>query len=370
MPGMSLTLTGSLRPLGAIAFALTLCFAAPAGAALPVSDWREVEYVGMEAVTIGPAFNLEGSVAAVSAGGEVSIAADLFQGDGAPVSNFVAGDRIEVGNRASLKNVFYRASISGGTGFYRIRGTLERTTFPLSLNIPPLPAQTNDSCVDNRPDVVAETGSPRTPAPGCYGDLIVESGGLVTLAAGAYQFRSVNISRIGTLRATGPVNVYVKRAVDVGDSATVGPNSGNAADLTFWARNVGNSTSQIGESARFTGHLFAPNDGNLMVGQDVALKGSVLGRIVHKRGHHGPPPPTPTRTPSPTATPRPSPTPTPTPTPSVTPTPTPLPSPTPTSPFVPPTPTLTPRPTPTSPFVPPTPSPRPTPCVFSPCLGF
>ena len=369
MPGMSLILTGFRRPLRRLVFALSLGFAASAwAAALPVSDWREVEYVGMEAVTIGPAFNLEGSVAAVSAGGEVSVAADLFQGDGTPISNFVAGDRVEVGNRASLKNVFYRASLSGGTGFYRIRGTLERTTFPLSLNIPPLPPQTNDSCVDSRPDIVATPGSPRTPAPGCYGDLIVESGGLATLATGAYQFRSVNISRIGTLRATGPVNVYVKRAVDVGDSATDGPNSGNAADLTFWARNAGNSTSQIGESARLTGHLFAPNDGNLMVGQDAVLKGSVLGRIVHKRGYHGAPPPTPSPTPAPTPSPRPSPTPTPTP--SATPTPTPLPSPTPTSPFVPPTPSGTPRPTPTSPFVPPTPSPQPTPCVFSPCIGF
>ena len=91
-------LIGSMRaifmsgrhPFAGWVFTLTLLAAAQAAAALPVSDWRDVEFVGMEAVTVGPAFNLEASVAVVSVGGSATISADVFQGNGAPTDNFIA----------------------------------------------------------------------------------------------------------------------------------------------------------------------------------------------------------------------------------------------------------------------------------------
>ncbi len=347
---------------GAALLVLTLAQGA-AAAPFPSTNWKDIEVVGTESVTVGHNTRLFGSIAVLSNKGLLRVSADVVQVDGvAPDRNFVAASILEFGNGASVQDAYFNR-IRSGAGDYYVRGTRQPQSFPLPVATPALPAELGDSCVNFGPDILVDRDRSRVLSPGCYGDVTVRDGGRLELNAGGFKMRSLRLNESVRVIGHGDVDLFVRRAVDIGDDSIVGPESNSPDDLVFWARNDRNTTCHIGRRVRLVGRLVAPNDGNMLLLRDSRITGSVYGRKVHLKQDIDPgSPPLPTPSPATTATPRPtttaSPGPT-TPTPSATATPgpgTPTPVPTPTSGLGPPS---TPRATP-----------RPTPCTFSPCRGF
>ncbi len=345
---------------------LTLCGVTTSEAApFPSTSWKDIEVVGIDSVTVGHNVRLLGSLAAIGRKGLMRLSADITQVDGtAPDRNFVAGATLEFGNRTSVQDVYFNKLLHGA-GSYYIRGVRQPQGFPLPVATPTLPVEWVDSCVERGPDILVDRNQSRALSPGCFGIVEVRDGGRLELAAGSYKMRTLRLNQETRLTTTGKVNVYIRRAVDLGDDSIVGPQSGLPDDLIFWARTDSNTTSHIGRRTRLIGRIVAPFDGNLLLLRDARIIGSVLGRKVHLKQDIDPGVPAlPTPSPLPTSTPKPSvtPGPTSTPGPSVTPGPT-------STPVA----TATPVPSPTGGVGPPStprPTPAPTPCVFSPCVGF
>ncbi len=335
-----------------------------AAAPFPSTNWKDIEVIGTDAVTVGHNTRLYGSIAVLAKKGLLRLSADVVQVDGvAPDRNFVAGATIEFGNRANVQDAYFNR-IQNGAGDYFVRGTRQPQGFPLPVATPSLPAELGDSCVNFGPDILVDRDQARVLSPGCYGDVTVRDGGRLDLNAGGFKMRSLRLNESVRVVGHGDVDLFVRRAVDIGDDSIVGPETSNPDDLVFWARNDRNTTCHIGRRARLVGRLVAPNDGNMLVLRDARVTGSVYGRKVHLKQDIDPGiPPLPTPSPTTTATPRPTTTATPQPTITATPTAT----------LTPGLGTPTPAPTATSGVVPPStprPTPRATPCTFSPCRGF
>jgi len=348
-----LRLLGGRVPVVAAALALALC-GADAAQAQPSSSWTSYAALAKSRLDIGSNIEVSGNYAVIESNGRLSLGTNTFH-NSAPAGAFLAADRMEFTTGASANDVYVNALQLNGTA--NVRGTTTSPfPFPLNVNVPSLPSDTSNPCVDSASNVtISSAQSPATLPAGCYRDIAVGNGAVLDLSGGNYIVRRIRIEVDGQIVATAPTTINVAQTVVTQLRTSLFPQSGQPQDLQIY---IAGNDNQIGNEAMFVGQIVAPNDTRLEFGVRAIFVGNAYADGINIFGVHLPRTPTPT--PTPTKTPPPS-TPTPTFTPCVPPTPTP----TPTPPGQPPTPTpprQTPPPTPPGQ----TPTPTPTPTPFNP----
>ena len=337
------------------ALAATLVLGVAATASALPADWLDYTAVAKSRLDIGSNIEVSGNYAVTQPGGQLTLGTNLFH-NSVPADSFLAADKMEFTTGASANNVFVNALQLNGTA--EVRGaTTTPLALPIAINVPALPAGVTSPCAANAANVTIAPSQTKTLAPGCYKNLLVNSGAVLELNGGEYIFHQVLVEPDAQVVAKSASTISVQERFSTGLRTFVSPQSGDAADLLIF---VGGTQNRIGNESLFIGRIVAPEDPSFEFGVRVTFIGNAYADGMNIFGVHllRTPTPTPTRTPTPTPTePFVPPTPTPTP-PGPTPTPTSTPvvtqhcincSPTPT-----PTPTATPpAPTPTEPFVPP-----------------
>jgi hypothetical protein len=360
-----------MRALG-LPLAVALAFGAPRAAlADPPTVWTDYTALAGSELVIGSNIDVFGDFGVIQPNGRLELEFNTYQftANPPPDDALLAADRVFLQNKASANDVFTNDLRLFGDG--AARGTVTPYSFPIPVTLPTLPSGVTDPCTNSANNVTVGGGKTINLVPGCYGNLIINTGGTANLiAAGTYIFRRANLGpNAGIIGLVGGIDLIFQQFINADMMAEIGPMSLNPNDLSIW---IGGSQNQFGVFGYVIANLFAPNDTNFEMLKGTNFVGAIYADRLFIRGTHSlnvrtptpTPPPTPTPTPTPTAppgTPTPTPPPgTPTPTlPIVVPTPTPTPPPgTPTPTFVPGTPTPTapiviPTPTPTSPFVPP-----------------
>jgi hypothetical protein len=337
------------RALAAAAVLLALG-RADAASAQPPSSWTSYAALAKTRLDIGSNIEVSGNYAVIQPGGRLTLGTNTFHSS-TPAGSFLAADRMEFTTGASANDVFVNSLVLNGTA--EVRGTTTTPfSFPLNVDVPSLPADTANPCIDSASSVtVTVAQSPKTLAPGCYRDVSVDNGAILELSGGNYIVRRIRIEVEGQVTAAAPTTINVRETVTTQLRTSLFPQSGSPEDLQLF---VAGDNNQIGNDGMFVGRLVAPNDARLEFGVRAIFVGNAYADGINIFGVHQPrtPTPTPTRTPTVTSTPFVPPTPTPTPTrtpPGFTPTPTPTGTPTVTpTPFDPPTPTPTRTPTVTS----------------------
>ncbi len=320
---------------------------------VPSADWRDYVVVARQKLTLGWNLLREGNFAVAEPEGTLKVELNgfLWSGPVGPDTSYVAADVVELKTGSSVNDVFAnRVLLRVGA---EIRGATSTVGVPV-LVLPPLPAQVSDTCTETAPRLTVEAGGSASTSPGCFAQVSVLPGGLLTLAAGVYNFRELKLGP-GARVVAGPgtTTIYVSGSLRASNETSIGPSSGNPQDLEIY---LGGKVAKVGKFGSFTGTLFAPQASNVLFLKGAALAGHVVGLKVRIDGVHQPILVHPTPGPDATPTPLPSATVAPTPTPAATGTPAPTPTPAVTAtPAATPTPTKTPAPTAT-----PTKTPAPT----------
>lgn len=185
-----------------------------------------------------------GSVGNVALGVESRIAGDL-----------VAGGTIQQADRSSVS------------------GSVVRNSPQIDFSLP--------SFTVGNQDYVLNSEDTKSLVPGNYGALTLNSRSTLYLSTGTYTFASLNVNSWSTVSFAcmdGPVKIYVKDAVNLGDHSTL---LRDCADVpgNFWLF-VQNGGVNLGPDNLFRMRVVAP-DASVTVGSRVEFHGSIWARQIN-----------------------------------------------------------------------------------------
>ena len=259
---------------------------------------RGYAVLGVGLVRVGPSVRVQpGSVGAMT--GTVRLA------PAAQVSGAVVAGTVHVARRARVGRLFcqvvsgsgFGSGVVGGptVGGSPIPGCAQLTTPlvdpPLLVPIPVTPGTTDEQ--------LAPRSSSAPLAPGAYGAVKVGRGALLQLAGGAYQMRSIRLSRTARLVCLDDCRIGVAENVRLGPMAQLGAVKGLSADHVRIdvAAGVPGAAFRAGPGTVVSGTVFAPT-GTVLLGPSGGYQGAFVGStlVVRPRSQvHGqsafPPPP-------------------------------------------------------------------------------
>lgn len=119
-------------------------------------------------------------------------------------------------------------------------------------------------------------------APGTYGRLTVQPGGVLELSSGVYYFERLQTDRDGEIyfdTRRGPVIVNIAEALDLGDYSTITSNRGETGSSDIYFNTRQTRTLRIGRGARVLGSILAPY-ADLRGEGNVTFRGSIIARDI------------------------------------------------------------------------------------------
>jgi len=121
-------------------------------------------------------------------------------------------------------------------------------------------------------------------APGDYGKLKVEDGAALTLEAGSYTFKEIDVHKNATIAfdlGGGQVVIDVEKKVDLKEDVVMTVSGGAARDILF--RAAGKDV-KLGKGGIFLGTFIAP-EAHIDLHEDAVLTGALYGEKVHLKKH-------------------------------------------------------------------------------------
>lgn len=217
--------------------------------------------------------------------GEVSDYGDLAQYTLFTRGDLRLSDRVAIGgNAGSVGNVALGVEsriagdlVAGGTiqqaDRSSVSGSVVRNSPQIDFSLP--------SFTMGNQDYVLNSEDTKSLVPGNYGALTLNSRSMLHLSTGTYTFASLNVNSWSTVSFAcmdGPVKIYVKDAVNLGDHSTL---LRDCADVpgNFWLF-VRNGGVNLGPDNLFRMRVVAP-DASVTVGSRVEFHGSIWARQIN-----------------------------------------------------------------------------------------
>jgi hypothetical protein len=191
------------------------------------------------------------------------------------INGTALGDRVFSGNAASHIDVV-EANLLTGAGDVTTVNVPTTCTFPFIADLGVTTGVTglDFSCltgVNNGAVTIADNDTSGPLAPGCYTDLNLGDNATLTLAAGAFTFKTVTTGIGSTLQSAGTSNLAVKGLFRSGSGSTV---SGLLIRVAATTGEV-----QIGNNSIFDATIFAPFT-NVHIRGGAIYSGEVVGKKI------------------------------------------------------------------------------------------
>ena len=272
-----------------VAMLLLLLVAVPVEAQIS-GNWRDYHFIALDEMDLGGENNLPGNYAVVRAGGDINVQNGAFQ-LGSTESRYLVADSINLAANASVVDVYYGSQFTKAPSA-EVRGAeysspqLFASGQLATLTLPTIPAAVFDGCSLTGIRQVASSGSTITISPGCYGELEAKQNSTVELAPGTYNFNKWDIRKAVTVRALGPVTVYVRQNVRTEEGVRIEPVSGNPDDFSFFVGSDSNKRSSLGAYNNFVGTFVDLNNPELNVRKKAQVTGTLVAIKVKLRSVH------------------------------------------------------------------------------------
>ncbi len=181
--------------------------------------------------------------------------------------SLVIGDRVSLDKGAQAVNVAANTLTNGGIISGEITDLVDLPVF----EAPPAP-----SAGPGGEAVTVPAGQPAILPPGDYGDLVVDSGGVLTLEPGSYTFASATIGSLAEVNATG-ASIVIATTLDVGSNGAV-----NGPGSEWWVLSPdGDATlaAKLGSFTTWDGRLLAL-EGTVQVGRYSTFAGQIVAKVI------------------------------------------------------------------------------------------
>lgn len=132
----------------------------------------------------------------------------------------------------------------------------------------------------------------RTLEPGAYEDVRVKPKGKLILTGGRYEFKSLSLSYLASVKCLAPTTIFIKTRFYTGLKSYVGPDSAlalvGARDVIIYVEGQNGGSGKpvslpmaaiIGLAGQIKANIFAPN-GTLWIGAESTVKGGFVARDV------------------------------------------------------------------------------------------
>lgn len=192
-----------------------------------------------------------------------------FLGDGTRIM----GDYVDLSRYTNYWDLYANRQ-TGSTSLATKRGT-GPTPFALPVfncyDLPRIPSFTYNSN-----NISVGTNQTRTLAPGRYGNITVNSGGVLNLQSGIYNIKSLRGYNNATINTQTGTKVRISRDLIIATNGYVGPDNGALFIVRSDGVNCGAPTVSFGCSSEFHGQVLAPN-GTITLGTSNDLTGRFWG---------------------------------------------------------------------------------------------
>ncbi len=219
---------------------------------------------------------MSGQIGAQNVGSVIAIEQDVFLEDGASI----IGDTIEIGEGASVGDVYYNILDNNGT----IRGNFfTPLVIPLDVTLPQFPTP-----APNQDDREVQQNQTLTLQPGSYGNVVADEKATLILTGGTYHMESLSLDSESDLLFQGPTELIINNRFISDSRVIIGPDSGSgisASDILIYVNGQDDIVNSvilyvitIRQDGTVKANIFAPNG---TIWFDSNVEGSLIGNDVY-----------------------------------------------------------------------------------------
>lgn len=222
---------------------------------------------------------------------EVAVENNVYLEDGVKI----IGDSVKLKSSVSVFDVYYRELFNAGGDIRGDECLLDsgECVYPNDIE-PQYPSSSPGSI--KKDSITVQSGESSDPLPpGAYGNIIIESNGILTLSGGVYHISNLSLGSDTMVRCENPTTILIAERLYPGTKAYVGPILEKYDPENFSAKDVvivvegengkkgtlkeNPKAAEIGEGNTMRANIYVPN-GTLITGEGCQLTGCFVGKDV------------------------------------------------------------------------------------------